>query len=131
VSRTARAIQALIIASSVLGIALLLEINSIVPIDVFDFIAFGWVLFVIDSVLTFVKPTVSYYFGLVLALLALSASLPQSAHWSFIESGQLIPSAIFILGSILQVFIVVFVIYWTVALRRGHKGVASAESSAT
>jgi hypothetical protein len=114
VTRTARAIQALIIASALLGVALLWEIHSIVPPEVFDIIAFGWVLFVIDSALTFLRPRVSYYVGLVLALLALGASLPQSAHWAFIQNGLLVPSVIFVSGSVVQVLIIVFVVSYLV-----------------
>ena len=115
---TARAIQVLIVGSVLLGVALLFEINSLVPWFVFDFIALGWALFVVDSVLTFVRPALSYYFGLVLAVLALSASLPQSAHWAFIEEGLLIPSAIFITGSVMQVLIVILVLYYAFSVRR-------------
>ena len=115
---TGKAIQALIVASSVLGIALLIEINSAVPQEVFDFIAFGWALFVVDSLLTFVRPTISYYLGLILSVLGLSASLPQSAHWAFIENGQLIPSAIFVAGSIFQVLIIGLVALYTIKRRR-------------
>ena len=121
VVQSGRAIQALIVASSVLGIALLYEINSVVPPDVFDFVALGWALFVVDSALTFVRPVISYYFGLVLAVLALSASLPQSAHWSFIENGLLVPSAIFVTGSAFQVLIIVLVIYHSIKMRRSSE----------
>ncbi len=116
--QTGRAIQVLIVASSFLGVALLIEINSVVPPDVFDFVAVGWALFVVDGVLTFVRPVISYYLGLVLAVLALSASLPQSAHWAFIENGLLIPSAIFVTGSAFQVLIIVLVVYYSFKMRR-------------
>lgn len=100
---------------------MLLEINSVVPADVFDFVSVGWALFVVDSALTFLKPVASYYLGLVLALLALSASLPQSAHWAFIENGLLIPTAIFVVGSVMQVLIVVLVLYYAVSVRRTNR----------
>ncbi|MGP8125576.1 MAG: hypothetical protein ACLQEQ_06900 [Nitrososphaerales archaeon] len=116
--QTGKAIQVLIVASSFLGVALLIEINSVVPSDVFDFVAVGWALFVVDGVLTFVRPVISYYLGLVLAVLALSASLPQSAHWAFIENGLLIPSAIFVTGSAFQVLIIVLVVYYSFKTRR-------------
>jgi hypothetical protein len=118
VTRTARAIQVLIIASTLLGVALLWEIHSMVPPEVFDTIAFGWILFVIDSALTFLKPGVSYYIGLVLALLALGASLPQSAHWAFIQNGLLVPSVIFVSGSVVQVLVIIFVVSYLVRERR-------------
>lgn len=119
--QTGKAIQALIVASTILGVGLLIEINSVVPPEVFDFIALGWALFVVDSLLTFVRPTISYYLGLILAVLGLSASLPQSAHWAFIENGLLIPSAIFVTGSAFQVLIIALVVYYSIKVRRSDK----------
>ena len=116
--RSTSAIQVLIIASAILGVALLWEIRSMVPANVLEIVTVGWILFVVDSALTFLKPTPSYYFGLVLAVLALSSSLPQSAHWAFIENGVLVPSAIFIAGSAMQVLIIVLVVLFAVSSRR-------------
>ena len=120
--RYAAAIQALILASSVLGVALLYEISPLVPAFVFDFVAVGWALFVLDSILTFIRPVVSYYFGFVLAVLALGASLPQSAHWSFIQNGLLVPSLIFLTGSAMQIAIIVLVGLFTLKVRHGASG---------
>jgi len=109
-------IQALILASTLLGICLLVEINSLVPPFVFDIVSVGWVCFVIDSVLTFVEPTASFCLGLILSVLGLGASLPQSTHWQFIEEGLFVPSAIFIAGSIMEMAIVVLAAYYLVGL---------------
>lgn len=118
-TRTAKTIQALILASTLLGIALLFEIYAIVPPFVFEIVSVGWVCFAFDSLLTFVRPTASFCLGLILSVLGLSASLPQSTHWEFIQEGLVVPSAIFIAGSIMQGMIVVLSAYYLVGLRKG------------
>jgi hypothetical protein len=118
VSGTGRAIQLLIIFSTLLGIAFLWVANGVLPGAVFDFIAIGEAAFAIDSVLTFARPVWSYYLGLVLAVLALTVSLPQSAHYALIETGQVVQASIFIVGSAAQALIILFVIYRFVKGRR-------------
>jgi len=105
------AIQATVIFSTVLGVAFLWQVNGLVPSFVFDFVATGWFLFVVDSALTFLRPTASYVLGFVLALLALSASLPQSVHYAFIAEGAVLPATTFIVGTAAQLLLVVLVPY--------------------
>ncbi len=116
--RTGRVIQALVILSTLLGIGFLWEVYGILPGPVFDFVAFGWILFVVDSILTFVRPVASYYLGFVLAILALASSLPRSAHYALVENGLLIPAATFLVGSAAQVLIIVLVLYHFVSGRK-------------
>lgn len=78
----------------------------------FEFVAFGWVLFIVDAALTFVRPRASYALALVLAILALVSSLPQSAHWAFIANGDLLPAATFLAGSAVQVVLAILVVYY-------------------
>lgn len=113
-----KAIQALIIFSVILGVLFLVQAYTLVPPSVFDFVAAGWALFVVDSVLTFVKPRLSYYLAFVLALLALASSLPQTTHYAFIESGDILPAATFLLGSVAQVLLVILVPYHFLIGRR-------------
>ena len=65
-----RVIQALILSSAVLGVFFLWEAYPLLPPDVFYALTFGWLLFVFDGALTFVRPRVSYYLGLALAVVA-------------------------------------------------------------
>jgi hypothetical protein len=118
VSSTGRAVQLLVLFSTALGVLFLTQVYGVVPAALFDFLALGWVLFVVDSILTFYNPSVSYYMAFALAALALFTSLPQSTHYGFIETGQILPSAIFILGSAAQALILVFVPYHFIAERR-------------
>jgi hypothetical protein len=111
VASTGRIIQGLVLFSTALGVLFLVQVYGVLPAEVFDFVGIGWVLFVIDSILTFTNPTVSYYMAFVLAILTLISSLPESTHYAFIENGVLLPSATFILGSLAQFALVVLVPY--------------------
>lgn len=117
-SSIGRVIQGLIILSALLGILFLVQVYGVLPQNAFVFVFVGWVMYVIDSVMTFVRPTVSFYFGFVLAAITLSSSLPQSAHYSFIMSGQLLPSTTFLLGTLAQLLILVLVPYYALKGRR-------------
>jgi uncharacterized membrane protein YesL len=90
----------------------------LLPRDVFDILTFGWLLFVVDSTLTFIRPKVAYYFGLVLAVIALGETLSQPAHYALVESGALPASITLILGSLAQALLIVLVIYYGVSERR-------------
>ena len=110
--RIGRAIQACVLLSVVLGILFLAQAYGLVPSFVFEFVAVGWVLFVIDAIITFVRPRVSYALALVLAVLALGSSLPQSSHWAFIANGDLLPAFTFLAGSAVQVVLILLVVYY-------------------
>ena len=113
-----RVIQGLIVFSAVLGVAFLWQAYPLLPTDVFEILAFGWFLFVVDSVLTFVRPLASYVLGLVLALIALSQTLSQPEHYAIIESGNVPGTVTLVLGSAAQALIIVFVGYFLVARRK-------------
>jgi hypothetical protein len=117
----AGAIQSLILFSVLLGVVFLVQVYGVLPGPVFDVIFVGWVLFVVDSVLTFVRRTVAFYLAFILAVLALASSLPQSAHYAFIQAGELLPSATFILGSLAQVLLVLLVPYFVIRQRRSAR----------
>jgi len=88
------------------------------PPDVFYVLTFGWVLFVLDSALTFLRPKVSYYLGLILAIVALSQTLSQPAHYALVESGDLPATIILVLGSVAQALLIISVVYYLVSSRR-------------
>ena len=111
-------IQALIVFSVLIGASFLYEAQGLLPADVYTFVTVGWVLFVVDAVLTFVRPRLSYFLAFVLAILALASSLPENAHYAFIEQGDLVPALIFILGSAAQVLLIVMVPYHFLSARR-------------
>ena len=111
-------IQALIVFSAVLGVFFLWEARPLLPPDVFDILTFGWLLFVVDSFLTFVRPRISYYLGLVLAVAALSETLAQPEHYALIENGNVPATVILVLGSVVQALLIASVIWYVVSERR-------------
>ena len=124
-----RVIQGLIIFSTVLGVVFLWQALPLLPPDAFGFVAFGWVLFVVDSCLTFFRPMFSYYLGIVLAVMALGATLSQPAHFALVGSGALLASATIILGSLAEVLLVVIGAYYVIAQRmKDPWGLPGAES---
>lgn len=104
-----RAIQALILASTVFGVAFLYEVHPVLPAFVFESVVFGWALFVLDSALTFVRPRVSFYLGMVLAVIALVVTLTSPAHWALVTSGDVPAAATIVTGSVLEVALIVLV----------------------
>jgi len=120
VANTDRVIQVLILFSTILGVFFLWQVYSLLPSFVFDAIAFGWVLWVVDSVLTFLRPNASIYLGLLLAFLTLAATLSQPEHYALLGSGDLEAAATLIVGSSAQVAIILAVAYRLFAGRRGR-----------
>jgi hypothetical protein len=118
---TPRAIQGLIIFSAALGVAFLWLVYGLVPASVFDFVAFGWALFVVDGVLTFVRPLASYYLGFVLSLVALAATLTEPAHYSLVQSGNFSATVVIISGSVAEVLLIALVPYHLLSERRKGK----------
>ena len=114
----ARLIQSLIIFSAILGVFFLWQAHPLLPPDVFDILTFGWLLFVVDAILTFVRPRFSYYFGLVLAVVALSETLTQPEHYALVEGGNIPATIILILGSAAQALLIGSVFWYIISERR-------------
>jgi hypothetical protein len=114
----ARVIQGLIIFSAILGVFFLWQAQPLLPSDVFDILTFGWLLFVVDSILTFVRPKVSYYLGLVLAIIALSETLTQPEHYALVENGNVPATIILVLGSVTQALLIASVLWYILSERR-------------
>jgi hypothetical protein len=111
-SRVERWIQGLILFATVFGVAFLYEVYPVLPSFVFDTVAFGWVLFVVDSVLTFVRPRVSYYLGLVLAAAAFLATVSQPEHYALITGGDVTATLTIIIGSAAELLIIALVLVY-------------------
>ena len=113
-----RAIQGVIIFTTVFGVVFLWEVYPLLPAFVFDFVAIGWVCFVVDSFLTFFRPRASYALGLVLAVLAMAVSLPQPEHYALIEGGDVAAAATLFIGTGAEVLIIILVAYYFIASRK-------------
>jgi len=113
-----KVIQGLIVFSTVLGVFFLWQAHPLLPSDVFYALAFGWTLFVVDSALSFIRPKVSYYLGLVLAVVALGETLSQPEHYALVEGGNVPATIILVLGSAAQALLIGFVLFYLVSERR-------------
>jgi hypothetical protein len=117
-SSLTRAIQGLILFSTALGVFFLWQAYPLLPTGVFYALLFGWVLFVVDSALTFVRPKVSYYLAIVLAVIALSETLAQPEHYALVENGNTAATIILVLGSLSQALLIILIGYFLVTSRK-------------
>ncbi len=113
-----RAIQGLILFSTLLGVFFLWVAFPLLPDAVRYILAFGWSLFVVDSTLTFVRPKVSYYMGFVLALVALAETLAQPEHYQLVANGNVPATVILVLGSVSQALLIGLSGYYLIAIRK-------------
>jgi hypothetical protein len=118
-SNLPKVIQGLILFSTLLGIFFLWQVYPVLPAAVFDFVAFGWVLFVLDSFLTFVRPKASFYLGVVLAALALVATLSQPEHYTLVSSGNIPATITIFLGSAAEILLIGTIAYYFAAGKKG------------
>ncbi len=112
-----QAIQGVILFSTVLGVYFLWLVYPRVPQDVFYILLTGWLLFAVDSALTFIRPKLSYYLGIVLALIALAETLTQSEHYAIVASGDVPATVTLVLGSISQAVLIILVGYYLARFR--------------
>ncbi len=124
-----RAIQGLILFSTALGVLFLWQAYPLVPPDVFYVLFSGWGLFVVDSVLTFVRPKLSYYMGAVLAAVALAETLSQPEHYALVENGNILATATLILGSVTQGLLIILIGYFLLSAREQDPWAWPAEES--
>ena len=113
-----RAIQGSILFATLFGVPFLVEVYPVLPREVFYSVAFGWVLFVVDSALTFVRPRASYYLGLALAVIALVVTWTQPEHLALIEGGNVSATVTIIVGTVAEVAIIALVGYFAVSTRK-------------
>jgi hypothetical protein len=100
----------LIYASVILGILLLAQLYALsVPSFLFFAILAGWILYLIVAVAVWTGRAKAYPAALVLAIVTLAVSLPQPEHISLTEAGPTLSSLTFIIGSLLQVGVIVLV----------------------
>ena len=114
-----RVIQFLILFSTVFGAFFLYEVQPpVLPTVVFESLSVGWVLFLIDSFLTFVRPRISYYLGVILAAVALVATVSQPEHYQLVVSGNIAATATLLLGSAAEIALILSGGYFIMAERK-------------
>jgi hypothetical protein len=104
-----RAVNSLIYLSVALGIVLLPQLYGFVPSWLFLSVLVGWLVFVVVAILAMKGRSTAYPLALALAVLTLAVSLPQPAHYSFVQAGPSLASATFLLGSVLQFALIILI----------------------
>src|SRR5438445_7164631 len=99
----------LIYASIFLGAALVIQLFAIVPIWLFSSVLAGWIAYLIVAMAIAKGLKVAYPLSLVLAILTLAVSLPRPEHYSMAQAGLSPASLTFIVGSALQVAVILTV----------------------
>jgi len=112
-------------ASILLGAILLVELYAVVPIWLLYSVLAGWISYLITAGAIAKNLKIAYPLSLVLAILTLAISLPQPEHHSLVEAGPSPASLTFIVGSVLQVAVILTVSSYLVLTRRiSRKGLA-------
>ena len=106
----------LIYASIIIGVALIVQLYSLVPSWLFYSVLAGWIAYLITGLAVALNMSAAYPLSLVLAVLTLAVSLPRPEHYMF---GISIASLTFIAGSVLQVAVILSVGRLLVLKRRG------------
>ena len=108
----------LIYASTLLGAVLLVELYAVVPVWLLYSVLGGWIAYLITAVAIAKNLKIAYPLSLVLAILTLAVSLPQPEHQSLVEAGPSPASLTLIVGSVLQVAVILTVSSYLVLTRR-------------
>ena len=113
----------LIYSSIILGVALLLQLYSLVPPWLFYSVLAGWIAYLMVAVAVAKGLKMAYPLSLVLAILTLAVSLPRPEHSSLVQAGLTPASLTFIAGSVLQIAVILTVSSYLVLIRqRSEKG---------
>jgi len=113
-----RVTDTFIYASVALGVVLLIQLWYLVPVWLFYSVTLGWIAYFITAVAIMRRHEGAYKAAFILAILTLVVSLPQPEHYAFVSEGINLASMTFILGSILQICIIVLL---TVNFLRNRK----------
>jgi hypothetical protein len=113
-----RAIDLLIYLSVALGVVLLPQLYGIVPPWLFYSVLGGWLAYVFVAILTATRHRIAYVFALALSILTLLVSAPQPEHQSFVMAGLSLASMTFLLGSTLQLALLILIPIQFIRMRR-------------
>jgi hypothetical protein len=116
-----RTIDLLIYLSVIMGVVLLLQLYVLVPTWLFYSVLVGWLAYIIVAFLTAMGHRIAYPAAFVLSIFTLSVSLPQPEHQSFVEAGLSPASITFLVGSALQVVLLILIPIYYLRKRSGGK----------
>ena len=117
-----RAINALIYLSVIVGIVLLMQLYYLAPRWLFYSVLVGWVGYVIVAALAATGHKIAYPLAFALSILTLAVSLPQPEHQSFVEAGVSLASATFLIGSVLQLALIILIPVYFLRKRSPARG---------
>jgi hypothetical protein len=121
-TRLRRGADWLIYASVILGVALLVQLYSLmVPSWLFYSILAGWLLYLLVAIGVATGRDKAYLPALVLSIVTLTISVPQPEHYSLADAGPTLASLTFIAGSLLQAGVIILVTSFLVLKRRQSK----------
>jgi len=113
-------IKLLIYLSVIFGVVLLIQLYNLVPEWLFYAVFSGWVAYLIVALIAATGHKQAYPIALVLAVMTLLVSLPQPQHYAYVNAGLSLASVTFLVGSILQIMLIILdVIYITKRRRSG------------
>jgi hypothetical protein len=112
-----RWIDALIYLSVALGLVLLPQLFFMVPIWLFYSVLTGWLAYVLVAAAVASGRQAAYPFALVLAIITLFVSLQQPEHYAFLSTGFLLAGMTFLIGSALQLALIIFIPIYLVRRR--------------
>lgn len=114
-----RAVNWLIYASVILGVALVAQLYALrVPSWLLYSILAGWALYLIVAIEVATGHNKAYPPALVLSIVTLVVSLPQPEHYSLADTGPTLASLTFISGSLLQVGVIILTTVFLLLRRR-------------
>lgn len=104
-----RAIDLLIYLSVALGFVLLPQLYVLVPTWLFYSVVGGWLAYLIVAIMAATGHKVAYPLALVLSILTLLVSFPQPEHYSLVSAGFSLASMTFLIGSALQLALLILI----------------------
>ena len=114
-------INLLIYLSVAIGIVLLPQLFFLVPTWLFFSVLVGWFAYLATAVLAAAGRRIAYPLAFVLSILTLVVSLPQPEHYSYVEAGLSLASSTFIVGSALQVLLLILIPIYLYRVRKNTK----------
>jgi len=115
---TRRVARYLVYSSVVIGLALLIQLYSLVPTWLFYLVLAGWVVYLFVAIEAARGREIAYPSAVIMSILTLVVSLPQPEHYSLAAHGFTLAALTFIIGSAIQVATIISVAYYLVLRRR-------------
>jgi len=103
------AINGLIYLSVLLGVVLLPQLYGAVPSWLFYSVLGGWLAYLAVAIAATARFRFAYHAAFILAVLTLAVSMPQPAHYFLLRAGLSLASTTFLVGSALQIALLLLI----------------------